>query len=126
MKEIPEDVRRFVLTSVPSVPHLEATLLFFRAPQEQRNAAEVGSLLYLPEAMAAELLEELCAAGFLAACDEGGRYRFAPRDAGLTTAIDRLARAYAANLIGITHLIHDATGKSALRFASAFRIRKDR
>jgi DNA-binding IclR family transcriptional regulator len=124
--DIPEDVRRFVLTSVPSVPHLEAMLLFHRAPQEERTPAEIGSLLYLPEARAAELLQELCAAGFIAAAVESGRYRFSPHDAGLTAAVDRLARAYSTNLIGITHLIHNATGKSAMRFASAFQIRKDR
>lgn len=124
MAQIPDDVRRFVLTSIPSVPYLEAALLFHEAPQLERHTAEVARALYLKDSAVEELLQGLCAAGVLVQGD-GGRYRYAPADDKLALAIERLARAYAADLVGITNLIHDATQKNAQRFADAFKLRKD-
>lgn len=124
---ISEDVRRFVLASIPSVPYLEAALLFHGAASAKYSCAEVARSLYLPESKVRELLESMCAAGIIAACpDEDAHYRFAPVDEALAAAIQRLAQAYAADMIGITHLIHDSTGKNAHRFADAFKLRKDR
>jgi hypothetical protein len=127
MTPIPDDVRRFVLTSVPSVPHLEAALLLHGQPGQARSVAEVAARLYVPERTAAELLRALCAAGILQ-CTEvpEPRYQYSPKDAALATAMDALARVYAENLVGITTLIHDATQRSAQRFSDAFRLRKDK
>jgi predicted ArsR family transcriptional regulator len=128
MKRVPDDVRRFVLTSVPSVPYLEAALLFHARPKELISAAEAARALYVPERTAAELLESLCEAGLIAPAEERGQakaYRYAPGDDALAQAVDRLALAYAQDLIAITNLIHDATQKSARRFAEAFKLRKD-
>ncbi|MBX3619158.1 MAG: hypothetical protein KF891_04090 [Rhizobacter sp.] len=124
---ISEDVRRFVLASIPSVPYLEAALLFHGAPAARYSSADVARSLYLPESRVRELLESMCQAGVIAACPDGdGLYRFAPIDETLADAIRKLAQAYAADMIGITHLIHDSTGKNAHRFADAFKLRKDR
>lgn len=123
---IPDDVRRFVMTSVPSVPYLEAMLLFHGAPEQERSAGNVASLLYLKEQVAGELLEALCSAGVIAPAASGqGRFRYAPSEAALG-AIDKLAEVYAGNLVGVTNLIHDRTQRSAQRFADAFKLREDR
>lgn len=126
MASVPDDVRRFVLTSIPSVPYLEAALLLHRRADASCSAGEVARALYLPESKARELLDELAAAG-LAGAEAGAevRYRYAPRDAALAAAIDRLALAYAADLVGIARLIHDSTLRSAQRFADAFRLRRE-
>jgi hypothetical protein len=120
---IPDDVRRFILTSIPSVPFVEAALLLRRQPDAALDTREVAAALYIQEAAAAELLKHLCASGTLQ--QDEVRYRYAPRDERLAAAWDRLAEAYSANLIGVTNLIHDATQKSAQRFADAFKLRKD-
>jgi hypothetical protein len=127
MSAIPDDVRRFVLSSVPSVPYLEAALLLHAQPGQERSAAEVAARLYVTDRTAAELLRALCQAG-LAECTATpeDRYRYAPKDAVLAATIDALARVHAENLIGVTQLIHDAMQKSAQRFADAFRLRKDK
>ena len=39
---IPDDVRRFILTSVPSVPYLEAMLLLRGEPQAAWDASALG------------------------------------------------------------------------------------
>jgi hypothetical protein len=127
MTPIPDDIRRFVLTSIPSVPHLEAALLLRGQPGEERSVAEVAARLYVPERSAAELLKALCGAGILQCTERPEpRYRYAPKDAALESAMDGLARVYAENLVGVTTLIHDATQRSAQRFSDAFRLRKDK
>lgn len=120
---IPDDVRRFVLTSIPSVPYLEAVLLFQRTPSTTRSADDVAMALYVQPQVASDLLTSLCQAGFLARAEE--RFRYAPRDAARANALDRLAMAYFNDLVGVTKLIHDQTQKNASRFADAFRLRKD-
>jgi hypothetical protein len=124
--DLPDDVRRFVLTALPTVPHLEAVLLFRGAPQERRTARDTARLLYIAERSAAELLEQLCEAGILALeAGEPRSFRYHPRDDALQSVINRLAAVYASNLIGVTNLIHDSTQKNAQRFAAAFRLRRD-
>jgi hypothetical protein len=128
MTRVPDDVRRFVLTSVPSVPYLEAALLFHARPADLLGAADVARALYIPERSAAELLQLLRDTALVAVAGERGdapAFRYAPADEALAKAVDRLAQAYAHDLIGVTNLIHDATQKSARRFADAFKLRKD-
>lgn len=123
---IPDDVRRFVMTSVPTVPYLEAMLLFHSAPELHRTRADVASLLYLKEQVAGELLEALCSAGVIAPSgNQPGRFHYAPSEAA-HAAIGKLAEVYAGNLVGVTNLIHDRTQRSAQRFADAFKLREDR
>lgn len=123
---ITDDLRRFILTSVPSVSYLEAMLLFEREPAAARNAAGVAGLLYIGEATARELLDALCAAGVIEACpDRPDHFRFAAAGNRLGEIIRQLAAVYATNLVGITNLIHDRTQRSAQHFADAFKLRKD-
>lgn len=123
---IPDDLRRFVLTSVPSVPYLEAMLLFHRDSQTARDAADVAARLYVKEDAARDLLAALSESGVVGATVEApNRFRYAPRTPELADLIDRLASAYAGNLIGISNLIHDRTQRSAVQFADAFKLRKE-
>lgn len=119
-----DDLRRFVLTSIPSVPYLEAVLLLRADRACERSPAELARALYISEKAAAELLQAMSEAGIVQ-LDGSGRYRWEPADPGLAAMIDRLAQAYARNLIAVTNLIHDRVQKNAQRFADAFRL-KDR
>jgi len=121
---IPEDVRRFLLLSIPSVPHLEAMLLLRSAPNYAWPAPGAAVRLYIPEKIAAEVLEDLRSAGILAAGEDPGTYRYAPAPE-LAGIVDRVAEAYARDLVGVSDLIHSRTGRKAQVFADAFKIRKD-
>ena len=124
---IADDIRRFVLTSIPSVPYLEAMLVFHRRPSSAFGAADIARALYVDEERARALLESLVSAGIVIGVgDSASRFRFGPRDDALRSLIDRLARTYDTEMIAVTHLIHDAMGKSAHRFADAFKLRKER
>lgn len=124
---IPEDLRRFVLTSVPSVPFLEAMLLLRADPSQQWESAMLASRLYIRERVAAELLAELCTAGIARRCEPPAVhcYSFAPASDALRDRIDLLADVYSKQLVDVTHLIHSGLERKAQQFADAFRWRKD-
>lgn len=125
--ELPDDIRRFILTSVPSVPYLEALLLLRTNPDVGWDVPRVAARLYVAERQTAELLSALAAAGIARSEDQGDTalFRYAPATAELRELLDALAQAYSANLVGVTDLIHSRIDKRAQQFADAFRLRKD-
>lgn len=122
--DVPADVRRFILTSIPSVPYLEAVLLLRAEPERAWDAPRLAARLYVAERKAAELLD-LLAAGGVATPEPGtAGVRYAPLP-DLADLLDRVARAYAADLVAVTDLIHSRVEKRAQQFADAFRFRKE-
>jgi hypothetical protein len=125
--DLPDEIRRFILTSIPSVPYLEAVLLMRSEPETRWDPRRVAGRLYVAERQAVELLEALAASGIAAhdPAQEGGQYRYAPSSAELRERLDTLAHTYSVNLVGVTDLIHSRIDKRAQQFADAFRWRKD-
>lgn len=123
----PEDLRRFVLTSIPSVPFLEALLLLRADPRQQWYADTLARRLYIPERIAHSLLEALCTAGMAGPCEPAvtGCYRYRPASPSLQARIDALADLYARHLVEVTNLIHSSLDRKAQQFADAFKWRKD-
>lgn len=123
--QIPDEIRRFILTSIPSVPHLEA-LLLLRNEAMPWDAKSVARRLYMSDKAALMLLAELQEAGMLA-CEqqEPMHYRYDPVADDLRAMVDQLAEAYSRHLVEVTNLIHSKTGKRAQHFADAFKWRKD-
>lgn len=120
---VADDVRRFILTSVPSVPYLEA-LLLLRAERDRWDPFRLARRLYIGERQALDLLQALAQSQVVQRGEDGG-FEYAPATPELARAIDRLAGTYAANLVGVTDLIHSRLDKRAQQFADAFRWRKD-
>lgn len=120
---LPDDVRRFVLTSVPSVPYIESLLLMRRETGASWTASQLASRIYVPEARAAELLQTLEASGIATRVDtSAGAYQYAPSQ-DLAQLLDRVAAHYVTNLVTITDLIHSSLNRRATQFADAFRFR---
>jgi hypothetical protein len=122
---IPEEVRRFILTSIGSVPLLEALLIYREAHGEALPPTQVGRRLYISERAAAEVIEQLVASRFIEpAGDPAVGHRFAP-EGEAAALIDQLAHHYRSHLVEVTALIHSRTGRMAAQFADAFKFRKD-
>jgi hypothetical protein len=117
---VPDDVRRFILTSIPTVPYLEALLLLRSRPNDAWDAPLLARRLYVTETQALGLLQSLAEAGVAAAAGDG-RYAYAPQAGELAQVIDALALTYSVNLLDVTELIHSRVDKRALQFADAFR-----
>jgi hypothetical protein len=122
--ELPEDVRRFILTSIPSVPYLEALLLLRAQPAQSWDAGQLARRLYVPDRTGAELLQLLRDSGIAQPAGGDDALRYAP-SAELAALLDRVAQAYATELVAVTGLIHSRIDRRAQRFADAFRFRKD-
>ncbi len=119
---IPDDARRFLLGVIPSVPHLEA-LLLLRGNAVAWPIAQLASRLYVDVATANALVEDLARAGLAACSDDGCQY--APADAATAATVDAVALLYARRTVAIAELIHSTSDRKALRFADAFRLRKE-
>jgi hypothetical protein len=119
---IPDELKRFILTSVPSVPYLEAMLLLRAEAQAGWDAPMLARRLYVTQARAAELLQQLAEAGFIGPALQGWHWQPAPEAA---RRVDELAAAYSDNLLGVTELIHSREDRRARQFADAFRLRKE-
>lgn len=124
---IPDDIRRFILLRIPSIPYLEALLLMRDNPAQGWNCHGLAQRLYLSGSACDALLQQLQAAGIAApAPGMAGSYRYAPADMPLAQMLDRLAQVYARHLVEVTTLIHSKTNKKAQVFADAFVWRKDK
>lgn len=123
---IPDEIGRFILTSIPSVPYLEALLLLRRESTLAWTSSQLARRLYLPEAQAAELLHNLEAASIAARkgteADLSYQYQPAPE---LAQMLDQVAQCYSTRLRAVTDLIHSRVDRRAYQFADAFRLRKD-
>lgn len=123
---ISPEVRRFILTSIPSVPHLEALLLLRNEPDVPWSSADLSQRLYVSEKIAATLLSDLAGSGMVVTETAAGRgVRYQPKSDELRIRIDELAAAYSRYLLDITHLIHSKADRGAHQFADAFKLRKD-
>lgn len=123
---IPDDVKRFILTSIPSIPHLEALLLLRNNENLSWSSADVARRIYISEKAAHGLLQELLAAGFVSdSASEGQQYRYAPASDELREMIGRLGQSYSRNLVDVTELVHSKINKRAKQFADAFIWRKE-
>lgn len=118
---IPDDVKRFILLFIPSVPYLEALLLLRKQAEHLWDAAEIAPQLYLNPAAAQTLLNELLKNGVLGVDGLTGKFRYQPKTREMARMIEQLALVYAHNLIEITHLIHAKLNKKAHKFANAFK-----
>jgi hypothetical protein len=121
---LPEDLRRFVLRSVPSIPFVEALLIFRDLAAKALAIEALAKRLYVSERDAAQIVEQLRAAQVIQPAAEGTGHRYAP-DPGLVDVLELLARYYRSHLVEVTALIHSRTGRMAQHFADAFKIRKD-
>jgi hypothetical protein len=117
-----DELMRFILTSIPSIPFLEALLLLRSECDREWNSKHVATRLYLSEKHAARILNDLTVAGFLkVGSREGPAYLYGPASLKQKHLVDQLAAAYASRLVEVSNLIHSETGQKAHYFGSAFK-----
>ena len=125
--EIPDKLRRFLLTGNLSVPHVEAILQFQQAAPATWDAKRLGARIYVPTSRARDLLADLETIGVIRAQAENEDvFQYRPATSELATLLDQLAKAYSEHLVAVTRMIHTADERKASGFAAAFRFRKDK
>lgn len=123
---IPEELRRFVLTSIPSVPFVEAMLIYRDARGAAVSNEFVATRLYMRAGAADDVIRQLRESRIVEpAGSDPVSHRFAPHSPELAAMIETLAGFYRTRLVDVTDLIHSKTGRKAQQFADAFKLRKD-
>ncbi len=122
---LPAEVLALVHGPVATMAHVEALLLVFERAPAPVASAEIAARAQLPApARVLRTMEELAAAGLVAA-DAGGGYRFAPRSPALHDAVRALARAYNEKPVTLVTALYARPSDPAQAFADAFRLRPD-
>lgn len=120
---LPAEIRRFILTSIPSVPYLEALLLLHSEPSQSWTSIALAQRLYVSEKNAQELIAQLHEKHIAKLDGDSACYGVTQED--LHELINALATLYSKDLLEITHLIHAKTDRKVQQFADAFKLRKD-
>jgi hypothetical protein len=123
---IPDDVQRFVLTSIPTVPHLETLLLMWRDPRPGWTVEEIAERLYVPPTVAGGLAHDLCVADLVHCEGEPPRFSARREPERLASLVRGLDLAYTRHLREVTRLIHSNHDRRAERFKQAFTWKKER
>ena len=124
---VPQNVIAFIKAHIDSVLQLEILLLLQAQQQRAWSAAEIAHELRIDPAWTSGQLQDLAAAGLLAASSgTPPAYRYAPRTAELDDAVAGLASAYAARRVTVIGMIFSKPLDKIRSFADAFRIRKDK
>lgn len=126
MKNIPisDEVRRFIISNIPSVPHLEALLLMRSEPNHQWSISELAKRLFINEQVTQAVIDHLQTAGVIQKANENAYQYYTPNEE-LKKLIDNLAMTYSSSLIEVTNLIHSNMDHKAVKFANAFIWRKN-
>lgn len=124
---IPDDVRRFIVNGIASIPHLEAILLFRSQPVFHWEIAQLARRLYIPEKKTAELIRDLVSGGIVTQASQApDRFQYHPETPELLATLDQLASVYSSHLVEVTNLIHSRTHRKAQQFADAFKWKEEK
>lgn len=117
-----QQVDRFVIEEIDSVPHLEALLLLWNSRPKRWLPEEMVKALYLTTEYTQSVLQELVNRKL--ASSEAGRYAYEP-DPERDKVIEALDRVYRREIIRISNMIHSKASPAVRAFARAFRLKKD-
>lgn len=112
---IPDDVRRFLLTSIPSVPHLELLMLAFRE-QRELSVEEIARRLYIQPDAAQALADDLARSDLL----DATTYHISTEPPELVSLLSSLDRTYSRHVRAVAELLHGNLERKAHNFAKAF------
>jgi hypothetical protein len=101
--EIPLEVRRFISSSIPSIPHLEALMLLRTTAPERWSADSLAPRLYVSRAKAGQVLADLAQAGMLVFAEENAEFYYHESEEAL---IEQLSALHSTRLVELTLLVH--------------------
>jgi hypothetical protein len=120
---LPDDVIRFLRTSVGSLWALEQLLLLRRDRTRGWSLEELTRELRSSIGVVTSVLAQLRGAGLVTEAD--GLYRYCPTSADLDALVERVADSYAKFPFTVTQAILTSPNDKIQLFADAFRIKKD-
>lgn len=128
MKEagIDDDVHRFLVNEIDTVPQIEALLLIWENRPKQWTAEELAQRLYLDLDTVSSVLAPLVQRQWIVGRSEAATlYSYEPRSPEADRLIQAVATAYRRNLVRATTIIHSKASSGVREFARAFKLKKE-
>jgi hypothetical protein len=125
MEEPAEDILRFIVDRIDTVPELEALLLFWEQRPASMTVKQIESRLFVPRGVGAAVIRSLVRRKFVMEVVDGSEFAYDAAWEPDEQFMDRVAATYRRNLIRVTTLIHSKAPSAVLEFARAFEPRKD-
>lgn len=123
MSDLPPVVRAFLDEHIFSASQLEVLLLLREDEGRDVSLADVSRRTALPQSSLGPWLDAFVSRGLLTR--DGDLYRYAPQDAETSGAVDTVADFYRRRKTTATRYIYASTSDPLIRFADAFRLRRD-
>jgi hypothetical protein len=121
-RRLPKDLQDFVERHLTAAAQTELLVLMHREPERSWTAATASRELHIDAEHAEQLLAPMAADGLLQRKDDGYRYR--PRTARLSVALDAFVAAYPAYRVAIVSLIYSKS-RPTIRDSDASRPRDE-
>lgn len=122
-----DDVVRFILERIDSVPHLEALLLIWNGRPKVWSLDELAHRLYVERNTAMNLLRGLVKQNLIVkAPDLPDHYFYESRSAEIDRLVEAVHARYRLEIVAISTMIHRKESSPVRGFADAFRFTKER
>jgi hypothetical protein len=121
---LPEDVHRFILSTIESVEQLEVLLLMHGAPDTSWTPEAIAQQLYSTPSSIRVRLEALSRQELVAPEGPQSSFRYQPPSAGVAATINRVAECYRERRVAVITLIASKPLENVRAFSDAFRLRK--
>ena len=126
-RELEDEVYRFVLDQIETVPHLEALLLLWNSRPQPWTVENLAKRLYVSPDIVKVLLQDLVHRSLIV-CVPGSPdgYRYEPASVAQDQLLSTLDSTYRRESVRISTMIHSKPSSSVREFARAFRFTKER
>lgn len=118
-----QQVDRFILDEIDSVPHLEALLLLWNTRPRRWSTDELAGYLYIDGDHARQIIRDLEQRKLVECESEACSYNL---DEAHDALIGELDRTWRRELVRLSTMIHSKASPSVRDFARAFRFRKEK
>lgn len=122
-----DDVFRFILDEVDSVPHLEALLSIWETRPKVWSVDEIADWLFVSPDTVGSILQDLARRHLIVpASGTHGDYSYVSKSAERDRLIQEVAVTYRRELVRVSNFIHSKPSSAVREFARAFRFTKER
>jgi transcription initiation factor IIE alpha subunit len=122
-----EEVYRFILNQIDSVPQMEALLLVWESRPKKWIESELAERLYIGVDIVRNIMQELVRRRLLVSDTQGARqYFYESKSEELDGLIEAVAATYRRDLVRVSTFIHTKTSSAVRDFAKAFKFTKER
>jgi hypothetical protein len=122
-----EEVFRFILDEIETVPHLEALLLLWNSRPKRWGKEELSERLFTREDQLTSLMQDLVRRRLVVAgADVPNQYWYESQSPEMDWLIEAVAATYQHQLVRISTLIHSKAAPAVREFAKAFKFTKEK